>query len=182
MMGTRPDIGAVVVPAHQIGGRGQPLQVLRLQRGLAVRGRQLGVGVPPRLPREGTSTLVEGVSASHTGTLPPRTTPMATSSPGTTNQARQATARPPHPPSPAPTRHRLTIQPRCHTGAIRSRSPDRSALAWPRPTVRTQGTQASHATSQTEAGNQTTRPPLSVTPGRAPASGFRLRTGARSTD
>src|SRR5215207_6699414 len=69
MMGTRPDIGAVVVPAHQIGGRGQPLQVLRLQRGLAVRGRQLGVGVPPRLPREGTSTLVEGVSASHTRDL-----------------------------------------------------------------------------------------------------------------
>jgi hypothetical protein len=68
-MGTRPDAGGVVVPAHQMSGRGQPLQVLRLERGLAVGGRQLGVGVRPRLPCEGTSTLVEGISASHTGHL-----------------------------------------------------------------------------------------------------------------
>ena len=36
-----------------------------LQRVDAVGGRQLGVGVRPRLPREGPSTLFEGISASH---------------------------------------------------------------------------------------------------------------------
>jgi hypothetical protein len=70
-MGTRADVGGVVVPADQVGGRGQPLQVLRVQRGVAVGGRQLGVGIRPRLPCEGPSTLVEDIGTSHSGTLPP---------------------------------------------------------------------------------------------------------------
>jgi hypothetical protein len=65
VVGTRPGLGDVVVPAGQVGGRGQPLQVLRAQRGVAVGGREPGVGIRPRLAREGLSTLLERISAGH---------------------------------------------------------------------------------------------------------------------
>ena len=51
-MGARQELVAVGVPADQVGGRGQPLEILRPERALPVGGRQLGVGLRPRLPPE----------------------------------------------------------------------------------------------------------------------------------
>ena len=92
VMGARPGIGAVVVPPDQVRRRGQPLQVLDLQRGFPVGGRQLRERIrpcpaPERLPapiqrigrrhppspRQGGHTRVEPVTRSPApspGTLP----------------------------------------------------------------------------------------------------------------
>ena len=43
-MRTRPGLGAVVVAADQVRGHGEPLEVLRLERRLPIRRRQLGEG------------------------------------------------------------------------------------------------------------------------------------------
>ena len=70
-MGTRPDVDAVGVPAKQVGGRREPLHVLGLKRRLLVGGRQLGIGVRPRLPLEGLSAPILYVSRGHTRSPPP---------------------------------------------------------------------------------------------------------------
>ena len=59
----RQQVDALGVPADQVGGGRQPLQILRLQRRLPVRGRELGVGVRPRLPAEGLPAPIEASAA-----------------------------------------------------------------------------------------------------------------------
>jgi hypothetical protein len=61
MMRARPGDGAILVPAGQVRGRRQPLQVLRLKRGLPVGGRQQSEGIPPSLPPEGLPASIEGL-------------------------------------------------------------------------------------------------------------------------
>ena len=52
-MRTLPELDAVLVPAEQIRRRGEPLEVLRLERSLAIGSRELGEGIRPRSPLEG---------------------------------------------------------------------------------------------------------------------------------
>jgi hypothetical protein len=49
-MGTRPEIGAVGIVTDQLGRQGEALQVIGLEGGRVIRGRQLGIGVRPRSP------------------------------------------------------------------------------------------------------------------------------------
>src|SRR6266704_2160500 len=65
VMRTRPDVGAVVVPADQVGGYREPLEIVWLERDPPVRGRQLGVRVRPRLSPEGRPALIECVGHRH---------------------------------------------------------------------------------------------------------------------
>src|SRR5215216_6290711 len=60
-----PYLGALVVLADQVSGRPEPLEVLRLERRLAIRRRQPGVRVPPSLALEGLPTLAERVGRGH---------------------------------------------------------------------------------------------------------------------
>ena len=52
VMRTRVGVGAVGVPAGEVSGHREPLQVVRPERPFAIRGRQLGVRIPPGLPAE----------------------------------------------------------------------------------------------------------------------------------
>ena len=54
VMRALPHLDAVLVPADEVRRRGQPLEVLRLERGLAIRRGQLGEGIRPRPPGERT--------------------------------------------------------------------------------------------------------------------------------
>ena len=50
-MRTLPHLDAVRIPAEEIRRRGEPLEILRLKRGLCIRGGQLCEGIRPRPPR-----------------------------------------------------------------------------------------------------------------------------------
>jgi hypothetical protein len=71
MMRTRPGVGAVVVPPDQERGCRQPLQVLRLERGLPVGGRQQSEGIPQACPPEGLPAPIERVGRRHPPSPPP---------------------------------------------------------------------------------------------------------------
>ena len=57
------DVGALGVPADQVSGRRESLEVLRLKRRLAVRSREPSVRIPPRLPGEGLAPPRSSASA-----------------------------------------------------------------------------------------------------------------------
>ena len=65
LMRSRPHVDAVVVPPDQERGRGQPLQVLRLQRGLPVGRRQLRERIRPRPTPERLPAPIERVGHHH---------------------------------------------------------------------------------------------------------------------
>ena len=62
-MRPRPDVGALGVPADQVSGHGQPLEILGLERRFAVSRRELGVGVAPGPPAEGRPASIERVKS-----------------------------------------------------------------------------------------------------------------------
>jgi hypothetical protein len=64
-MPTRPQFIAVSVPADQMSGHCEPLQIFRLERRLLVRSRQLGICIPPSVPAEGLATSIERFGAPH---------------------------------------------------------------------------------------------------------------------
>jgi hypothetical protein len=68
----RPHLGAVVVPTDQVGGHRKPLEVRRRERGLAIQGRELVVGVRPSEPIERVPGPIEHVGRGHTLSLPLR--------------------------------------------------------------------------------------------------------------
>jgi hypothetical protein len=70
VMRARPDVVAVGVPAQQVRGRGEPLQVLRRERALPVGRRQLREGVRPRPPSEGLPAPIQCVSRGHARSRP----------------------------------------------------------------------------------------------------------------
>ncbi len=70
MMCARPQVSALGISTDEVGRGGKSLQVLRAQRRQLVRGRQLGVGVPPSLPAEGLPTPSQLVGHSHLVLLP----------------------------------------------------------------------------------------------------------------
>jgi hypothetical protein len=71
-MRTRPLVGALAVPADQIRGRRQTLEVFDFERRLVSRGRQVSVGVSPGLPPEGLPAPSERVGRGlfHQGAAP----------------------------------------------------------------------------------------------------------------
>ena len=58
-MRTLPHLDAVLIPADQVRRRGEPLEVLRLERGLPISGGQLGEGIRPRPPVEGLPAALD---------------------------------------------------------------------------------------------------------------------------
>jgi hypothetical protein len=71
VMRARPGVGAVVVPPDQVGGRRQPLQVLRLERGLPVGGRQLRKRIRPRPTPVRRPAPIERIRRRHPPSPPP---------------------------------------------------------------------------------------------------------------
>jgi hypothetical protein len=65
MMCTPPCVEAVIHPANEVASHGDPLQILRLQTGVRLRGRQLCERVPPRPPTKGLTTSTNRVSHGH---------------------------------------------------------------------------------------------------------------------
>lgn len=65
-----PQVSALGIVTDEVGRGGKALQVLRAERRLLVRGRQLGVGVPPSLPAEGPPTPNQLLGRSHLVLLP----------------------------------------------------------------------------------------------------------------
>jgi hypothetical protein len=72
LMRARQDLVAVGIPTHQVGGHGQPLQILRGKRGLPVGRRQLVEGIRPRPPLEAVPAPIQCVSRGHARSPPPR--------------------------------------------------------------------------------------------------------------
>ena len=62
----RPGIVAVVVPAHQKRGHGEPLEVRDPEWRLMIRGRELGIRIRPGMPTEGAPAAIECVGSGHT--------------------------------------------------------------------------------------------------------------------
>jgi len=65
VMRPRPDVGALRVPADQVGGDREPLEVLGLERRLAIRGRQLRIGIAPGLPRKQRPPPIDRIHHGH---------------------------------------------------------------------------------------------------------------------
>ena len=64
-MRPRPDIGALRVAPDQVSDDREPLEVIGLERRLAIRGRQLRVGIAPGLPRERRPAPIERGGPGH---------------------------------------------------------------------------------------------------------------------
>ena len=65
MMRASPDFFALSLAAGQVCRRGQPFEIVELERNLEVRGRKLSIGIPPRLPVEGSPASLEQVHGAH---------------------------------------------------------------------------------------------------------------------
>ena len=65
VMRSRPDIGTLRVPADQVSGDREPLEVLGLEGRLAIRDRELRVGIAPGLPRKGRPPSIARVHHGH---------------------------------------------------------------------------------------------------------------------
>ena len=63
---TRPRVGAVVVPADQVGSHRKPFEIRRLEWCLTVQGRELFIGIRPGLPAERVLGPFEGIGCGHT--------------------------------------------------------------------------------------------------------------------
>ncbi len=70
-----PQVGAVAVPPDQVSSHRKPLDVLRRQRRLVVRRRELGIRIGPRLPSEGRQAAIEGVGRGQPLTPPQERAP-----------------------------------------------------------------------------------------------------------
>src|SRR5204862_3092581 len=78
LMRARQHVVPVGVPTHQVGGDGEPLQVLRGQPDLPVGRRQLVEGVRPRPPPKGLPAPNQCVTRGHGRSPPPGRGPPAT--------------------------------------------------------------------------------------------------------
>ena len=58
-MRPRPGVGALGVAADQVRGDREPLEVFGFEGRLAIRGREVLVRIPPGLPLERGSALIE---------------------------------------------------------------------------------------------------------------------------
>ena len=61
----QPGGRAVVVVADQVGGKREPLQVLRLEGRVSLRRRHQGVGIGPRLPPQCLTPPLKGIGCGH---------------------------------------------------------------------------------------------------------------------
>ena len=66
-MRARVGVGAVGVPADEVSGHREPLEVVRLEGRFAIRGRAAERTLPPGLPAEGCPASIERVGRGHEG-------------------------------------------------------------------------------------------------------------------
>ena len=85
VMRTLPHLDAVLIPADEIRRHREPLEVLRLERGLPIRGGQLGEGIRPRPPVEALAPARACLGARHTPA--PDDSPATSASRGAPNRA-----------------------------------------------------------------------------------------------
>ena len=64
-MRPRPGVGGLRVPADQMRRDREPLEVVGLERRLAIRGRELRMGVAPRPPPERRAAPIERDGRGH---------------------------------------------------------------------------------------------------------------------